>query len=118
MRTHIVPLYCRSEEGGYLNNNHEWVEASWQDPVDLECNIQPYKEGKSKVILPDGVRAKDLIVLRSFTPIQIADHIDTEEGSEIEYKGNRYEVFAEEDFSSYGLLSDHFKYILKRKDEE
>lgn len=117
LATHTVPLFRRSLEEGYLNNNHEWVESIFQDPVDLTCNIQPLSSGKSKVILPDGVRTDDVIILRTLTQLTIADHWETEEGDEVEYKGLRYEIFKEEDWSSYGLMSDHYKYLLKRKDQ-
>lgn len=117
MRTQTVLHYKRSEEGGYLSHNHEWVQASFQEPVELQCNVQPLRVGKSKVILPDGVRADSVQVLRSFTPLKVADHITEEEGDEVEYKGFRYEVFKEEDFSDYGLMTDHYKYLIKRKDQ-
>lgn len=115
MRTHKVPLYKRSSGGG-LNENNEWVESSFSPAEDLYCNIQPLQQGKSKVILPDGVRADSVIVLRSFTSINVTDHLTGEEGDEVEYKGDRYEVFKEEDYSAYGLPTDHYKYLLKRKD--
>lgn len=117
LKTHTVHLIKKSTEGGYLNNNHEWVTADEVTSVDLHCNIQPFNTAKSKIILPDGVRTDDIIVLRTRTQLTIADHYKEEEGSLIEYKGIRYEIFMEKDWSSYGLASDHFEYLFKRQDE-
>ncbi|QDP64752.1 MAG: hypothetical protein GOVbin2917_67 [Prokaryotic dsDNA virus sp.] len=117
LSTHTVPLFRRSLEEGYLNNNHEWVQADFQDPVDLHCNIQPLNSAKQKIILPDGVRTDDMLVLRTRTSLNIADHYGTEEGDEISYKNVRYEIFKEEDWNGYGLATDHYKYIMKRKDQ-
>lgn len=117
LSTHTVPLFKRSLEEGYLNNNNEWVQADFQDPVDLSCNIQPLSSGKTKVILPDGVRTDDVIILRTRTQLTIADQYDTEEGDEVEYKNIRYEIFKEEDWNGYGLQTDHYKYLMKRKDQ-
>ena len=118
MKTQEVPLYKRSSSGGYLNQDNEWIDSSFEEPVTLKCNIQPLREGKNKVILPDGVRTDAVIILRSFTPLKISDQYTGEEGDEIEYKSIRYEIFKEEDFSDYGLMTDHYKYLLKRKDRQ
>ncbi|QHZ59734.1 head protein [Alteromonas phage vB_AmeM_PT11-V22] len=118
MRTHSIPLYRRSEEEGYLNNEGEWVQAQFKDAEILECNVQPLRDGKTKVILPDGVRTDHVIVIRSFTRITVADMLDDTEGDEVEYQGKRFEAFKEEDFSEYGLMSDHYKYLFKRKDQQ
>ena len=117
MRTQEITLYRRSSEEGYLNNNNEWVEATFIAPTSVSCNVQPFNQGKSKIILPDGVRTDSVKVIRTFTPLRVADHITGEEGDEVEYKGFRYEVFREEDWNGFGLQSDHYKYYIKRKDE-
>lgn len=117
LRTHKVPLYKRSKEEGYLNDNHEWVQSFFEEAIEYDCNIQPLSAGKKEIILPDGVRTDDVIIVRSNTPLVMSDQYGTEEGDEIEYKGIRYEIFKEEDWNGYGLHSDHYKYLMKRKDQ-
>lgn len=117
MRTHKVPLYRRNNSSGYLNEDGEWIQATFLPASILECNIQPMRQGRSKVILPDGVRTDSVIVVRTFTELSIQDHVLNTEGDEIEYKGKRYEAFIEEDFSSYNLRTDHYKYLFIRKDK-
>lgn len=116
LETQTAQLYRVSEGSGYLNDNNEWVEEGFEQPEDLICNIQPLTQGKKKVILPDGIRADHVQELRCRTKLTVADQYLKTTGDEVFYKGYRYEIFKEEDYSDYGLMSDHFKYLIVRKD--
>lgn len=122
MRTHRIPLYRRNNSTGYLNENNEWVEASFLPPITLVCNIQPLVQGRIRTqgdvinILPDGIRLDSAIMLRTTTQLRIRDHLTDSQGDEIEYKGKRYELFSEQDYSGYFLATDHYRYLCIRKD--
>lgn len=116
LTTHKVILHKRSSSDGYLNDNNEWVEASVSDTVEIYCNVQPDSRGRYKNILPDGVRTDSTLIIRTKDNIKVTDHYTGEDGDDVEYKGIMYEPFYEEDFSSFGLMTDHNVYLVKRKD--
>lgn len=116
LETHEVQVYRREDEG-YINHNHEWVPAEFSSPISIKCSVQPLGEGKKKIILPDGVRTDEALVLRTRYELKGSDNYETYEGDIVEYGGYTYEIFTKSNWTGFGLPSDHFKYILKRVDE-
>lgn len=116
LSTHNVPCFNYTAGDGYINDDNEWVQADPEIESTLTCNIQPVRQGKDVQRLPDGIRADNAIVVRCTTQLHTTDHFDDQRATEIIYKNKRFVCDSEEDYSAYGLMTDHYKYIFIRKD--
>lgn len=107
----------RKGEDGYYNDDGDWVEGKELDPFDIPCNIQPFKQGKSTVDLPEGVRAKDIRVVYTEVELFQADEITNQEGDCTFIGGIEFECWNVEPWMGYGLRTDNYKVFFVRKDK-
>lgn len=118
LKTTKTNLYRPTSNGGYLNADRKWVEASSEEIIPIQCNLQPYINGEQQQDLPDGIRLDETYYLFTKTPVRQADDRNNIESDEIEIDGVRYECFRVKKFVGFGLVSDHYECIFIKKDKK
>lgn len=81
----------RTTGKGYIDDNENYV-AGTTTSLTIECNIQPYREGKNTFNTPTGFRSTDAIEVYVPSGVEIltADEIDGIVGDQITYRGKEY----------------------------
>lgn len=111
----------RTTGTGYTNEQEEYVPAATTNIV-IECNIQPYREGKNSFNNPTGYRTIDAIKVYTPSTLQSADEIDGTVADQITYKGKEYfckdlERWDEQTYESVSLIPPHNLGYFYRKDK-
>lgn len=113
----------RNTDEGYLNDDEEWVSGATQN-IQVECNIQPYREGKNSFNSPTGYRTIDAI--KVYVPeefeLRASDEIDKVSGDQIVYKGKEYfckdlERWDSQTYEGVSLIPAHNLGYFYRKDK-
>lgn len=102
---------------GYWDVDGNWVDGGIEPPFDIQCNIQPFKDGKERSILPEGTTADDAVTVYSKTKLNITDQLTDTKGDYFTLDGFTYKVYRVENWSRYGLKTDHYKHTAVRKDQ-
>ena len=111
----------RTTSQGYIDDNENYV-AGDTTTIPIECNIQPYREGKNSFNTPTGYRTIDAIEVYSVSYLQAADEIDNTVGDQLTYKGKEYfckdlERWDEQDCDGVSLIPVHNLGYFYRKDK-
>lgn len=111
----------RATGEGYTDENENYIAAPTID-IPIECNIQPYREGKNSFNNPTGYRTIDAIKVYTPSELQAADEIDNTVGDQITYKGKEYfckdlERWDEQDCEGVSLIPVHNLGYFYRKDK-
>lgn len=111
----------RTTGEGYTDENENYIAAPTID-IPIECNIQPYREGKNSFNNPTGYRTIDAIKVYTPSELQAADEIDNTVGDQITYKGKEYfckdlERWDEQDCEGVSLIPVHNLGYFYRKDK-
>lgn len=105
---------------GVYDERGRWVEDTSTTTFMGVGSIQPYQFGKTRKVLPEGVRADSCFIIYTETYLFTSDHI-AETISDIIMIGNElFEVCYFEDWSlntAFASTTDHYKIIVKRKDD-
>tara|TARA_R110002153_G_scaffold53726_2_gene149564 strand:+ start:9655 stop:10041 length:387 start_codon:yes stop_codon:yes gene_type:complete len=113
----------RTTGKGYINDDEEWVSGT-TITVPVECNIQPYREGKNSFNSPTGFRTIDAI--KVYVPEEFglitADEIDGIIGDQLTYEGKEYfckdlERWTVQTSDSISLVPAHNLGYFYRKDK-
>lgn len=107
----------KAPNGGYLDpDTRLWVESPPSVPFSIKCSLQPVK-GRSRLLLPDGIRTTDSKLVLTKTELLITDDFFSQECDVVTIKGVDFNVFHVEDWTGFGLSTDHYRCLLVRKDK-
>jgi hypothetical protein len=114
-RTPLTMLRKEVSEG-YLKDG-KFIEDSTEEEVLIRGSLQPLGSGREKLRLEESIRARATYKLYTKAKLKVSDDILQTTSDETIIKGLRYEIYADADWTHYGLSSDHYRYILLRKDK-
>ena len=110
-------IYRKTASGGYLDDNGNWVDSATETVIPIKCSLQPFRNGDQQIDLPEGISSKDSYFIFTKTEVLSADDRTDTKADETEIKGVRYECFWVEDWTHYGLSTDHYKCVFIKKDK-
>lgn len=108
----------RAPTQGYWDVSGKYVEPVAPDPFELKCSIQPYKDGRERMLLPEGTNAEDAQIIYCSEPLNIADPILKTESDTFELDGGTYVIFKGENRSRRRSTVSHYKYMAIRKTKD
>lgn len=109
--------FTRDGGDGYWNEDGQWVEAA---PITVQAigNLQPFRQGKEQIILPEGKKSDDAFIFYTKTLLQTASQFTKELADTTVIDSRDYYVLSAEDWSKQpGLIPIHWKTILMREDQ-
>lgn len=117
LSTHKIDVTRRVANTGYIDpDTRKWVEGASEKTFSITCSLQPIS-GKNRRMMPEGVSTTHSKLVFSKEPLLTADeHLD-QESDTVNLGGIMYEVISVEDWTGYGLVTDHHKSIITRKDK-
>lgn len=105
--------------GGY-DADGEYVEPDKDEalnPFPVQGSLQPYSAGKTKVELPEGVRANDARVFYTVARLLTSDDA-VDQKADITFIDNApYELFHVEDWYSPAFRTAHYKCVFIRQEK-
>ena len=121
-----MDLFNRSETvirptgEGYYDEDMNFI-ASNDSDVTIDCNIQPYKEGKSSFLLEDGFRSNHAKIVYSKQKLILADKEDDTLADEMVIDGHTYYLKDMQDWTGQtlrttSLVPEHYECLFMRKD--
>lgn len=113
LQTHSI-TFSRPSSGYYVDG--EWVDGAITT-IPSTGSLQPYKQGKVSLIPPEGLRTTDLRLYYTKTLLRTADEFQDITADYCVIGGRQFQVFDFEDWSGYGLETDHYKYLLVAADQ-
>jgi len=111
-----LTILRKSSSNGYLKDG-VFIEETLERELPIRCSLQPYSDGKKMFKLPEGRRAEGAYLIYTKSRLQTADDILNRDADECIIDGLRHEIFQEHNWSRNGLLPDHYKYLVLRKDK-
>jgi hypothetical protein len=116
LSTHNLQVLRKVTGTGYIDQETRlWVSGTYDETINLTCGLQPLS-GKNRKLLPEGVSATDSKLVFSREALRTAEEHLEQESDVVIVAGINYEVISVEDWTGYGLKSDHYKSIITRKD--
>ncbi len=122
----LISLFNRVEilsrnDGGSDYIDFEYIPKE-SYPVEVECNIQPYRDGKNNLKLPDGFRSVYAIEVRSPSELRASDELEGWLADEITYEGRTFyclDIANWTGHSSNGssLIPNHYLGLFYRRDK-
>ena len=103
-------------QGGEYDTNRNYVDKA-PKPFCTMSSIQPYKKGKDQVVLPEGIRSEDALVVWTKDELRVADQFNNLKADETTIDGREYVVFFVSNWNRHGLSVDHYEAIIIRKDK-
>ena len=103
---------------GYWDASGRYVEPESLPPFELKCNIQPYREGKESILLPEGVTAESAQVIYCSVVLNTNDNLSGTEADRFELDGETYEIYRMVNRSRRPSPVAHYKYVAIRKPQE
>lgn len=108
----------RYDNTGYYDESGNWVDSSSTE-FEIDCSVQPFRSSDSQIILPEGKSAKDARIIYTETKLKTVLYRGSKEKADETLIDNlEFEIFFVEDWSRYGLCSDHYKVIAILKDQQ
>ena len=91
-------------------------------PVEIECNIQPYRDGKNTLKLPDGFRSVYAIEIRSPSELRANDELEDWMADEIVYEGRTFYCLDVANWTGHStggisLIPNHYLGLFYRRDK-
>lgn len=112
----VNSITVRRKVEGYFADG-EFHEPPPVEIKDVRCNVQPYIMAQKRVPLPEGFRIEDCIVIRSPDfQIRTTDMYSKTNADIIVFKGIEYEAYQQQDWSHFGLYTDHYLVLAVRRD--
>lgn len=116
-------VVTRTTGVGYIDDNEQYI-AGTTTTVNIECSIQPYREGKNSFNNPTGYRTIDAIKVYSKQPLLAADEFSNTVGDQLTYNGKEYfckdlEIWTPQTLGIGGvsLIPEHYLGYFYRKDK-
>lgn len=111
MKTHSL-VFIRPAQGYFSKG--KWVAGGVDVEIPAIGSLQPFKKGWDSIVLPEGTRTEDAKTFLSLVKLQPAnDH--TKPVTRSDYTiidGKRFEIWSFEDWTGFGLRTDHYEYTL------
>ncbi len=90
--------------------------------VDIECNIQPYRDGKNNLKLPDGFRSVYAIEIRTPSELRANDELEEWMADEIVYEGRTFYCLDVANWTGHStggvsLIPNHYLGLFYRRDK-
>lgn len=79
----------RTTGEGYIDDDENYI-AGTTSAITIDCNIQPYREGKNSFNTPTGYRTIDSIKVYSKQELIAADEFSQTVGDQLTYNGKEY----------------------------
>ena len=122
----IISLFNRVEtisrnDGGTQYIDFEVVPAE-DYLVEIECNIQPYRDGKNNLKLPDGFRSVYAIEIRTPSELRANDELEEWMADEIVYEGRTFYCLDVANWTGHStggvsLIPNHYLGLFYRRDK-
>lgn len=101
---------------GYWDSTGAWIDGA-TSTFDIECNIQPFQDGRSRTLLPEGINTDGALIVYSKTRLNPADQLTDTQGDTFTFDSFNYRIIKLELWSQFGLLADHYKHIAVRQNQ-
>lgn len=106
--------------GGYLDANNDWVQGTATTVV-LEGSLQPIEtQSNSQVKTMHGFKSGDVLLFctqdANGSQLKTADQFGKNLASTTTIKNTTYFVYGTGDWTTHGLDTDHYAFILYRED--
>lgn len=122
----IISLFNRVEtisrnDGGTQYIDFEVVPSA-DYPVEIECNIQPYRDGNNNLKLPDGFRGIYAIEIRTPSELRANDELEEWMADEIVYEGRTFYCLDVANWTGHStggvsLIPNHYLGLFYRRDK-
>lgn len=116
LSTEKLTIQRRQAGGGYFDDNYQYIEPT-PELIEIDCSVQPFRNGQSQIELPEGVRSSDARNVYTKTPILTNIEQQDQLPDITTIDGFEYECFNVENWSRYGLKVDHYRAVFIRKDK-
>jgi hypothetical protein len=137
LRKNSLIFKRKAKEGdGLWDDNGIWVDAEfWQDGqpgywtdtgdwvngddvlIPTKGNLQPFKQGKERIDLPEGIRSSEVKIYYTTTKLETADDHENGLPDETIIDNVVYEVYDVEDWDTPAYRSKNYKVFLVRGDK-
>jgi hypothetical protein len=87
------------------------------DKIEGFFSVQPYKNGKSQIVLPEGVKEEDAFILYGITPIQSSDQFKKIKADRVAIQGQYYLAFNSENWTFTRSKVSYYRSIFIREDK-
>jgi hypothetical protein len=114
LKTHQLTFFRYAP--GY-HDGLTWVQGAPTSLGVVEGSLQPYKQGKTGMMPPEGTRTEDSRLWYTETLLQITDEFTDTLGDYCLIGGRQFQVFTFEDWTGFNLTTDHYKYLLVAADQ-
>lgn len=121
-----ISLFNRVETINRNDGGTEYIDfevvPSEDYQVEIECNIQPYRDGKNTLKLPDGFRSVYAIEVRTPSELRSNDEFDDWMADEIEYEGRTFYCLDVANWTGHStggisLIPNHYLGLFYRRDK-
>ena len=121
-----ISLFNRVETLSRNDGGTEYIDfevvPSEDYPVEIECNIQPYRDGKNTLKLPDGFRSVYAIEIRTPSELRSNDEFDDWMADEIVYEGRTFYCLDVANWTGHSsggisLIPNHYLGLFYRRDK-
>lgn len=107
----------RDDGAGYYDTSGRWVEST-TSTFDIQCSIQPFKQGATQIVLPEGKTENDARVIFTKTNLKTVNQLQGKTKADtVVISGDVYEAFMDENWDLYNLRADHSRTIFIRQDQ-
>lgn len=109
LNTHTI-TFTRAGEGYPYNG--QWVEAVPTSVPDVKGSLQPVRSGERQRVLPEGNQSDSAYFFYTKTKLIGTSQFNDTEPDTCVIDNRTYEVNVDENWQPFGLMTDHYKYIL------
>lgn len=109
--------FTRKNTTGAYDNSGNWVEGTAKAPVGVKGSLQPFREGDTRVDLPQGVSARDVRIFYTVHKLQTANDFTNAEADVTVIDGINFTVYNQEDWNVAAVTLAHYKTFLIRQDK-
>ncbi len=85
--------------------------------IGIRCSIQPFRKGDTQMTLPEGLRAEDVVMIYTKSPVQTVDQFEGAVADTTTIDNLVYVAINVENWNRQGMRSDHFKAMFVREDK-
>lgn len=116
LKTHTLSVSTPGENT--LGTDGRWTQGaiSTKSVVgSLQSSRKGRRQGHQTVKLPEGLHSKDIRYFYTKEYIQVPDEFNSLSSATTQIDGQTFYFFDREDNTGYGLMSDHYVYVLIRQ---
>lgn len=118
LNTHTLTITRLVAGSGYQDPvTKKWVDGTQEAPFDISCSIQPFRNGKEQIKLPEHINSKDVRIVYTKTELYETDEFAERKADTTVIGGLEFECFRVEPWTGFNLSTDHYKCLFIRKDK-